>query len=79
MTKTIIDVISDYSNYQEPKFLFGNADRTYLTIVTVIDMMSIGTPVVADGYEDEGDDCHFIGQVDSSWLTGNIDTDKFTL
>lgn len=79
MTKTVIEVLSDVDEYKEPKFLFGNRDRSYLTIVTVNDMMSIGTPVVADGYEDEGDDCDFIGQVDSSYETGNVDTDKFTL
>lgn len=79
MTKTVIDVISDEDNYSEPKFLFGNADRTYLTIVTVGFLVKNGGPVVTDGCEDEGADCYLIGQVDSSWLSGDVDMKKYTV
>lgn len=79
MPKKILTVISDEDNYQEPKFLFGNRDREYLTIVTMRDVINKGGPVVADGYEDEGDDYVLIGQVDSSYPTGDVDTNLFTL
>jgi len=63
----------------DPKFLFINDTGEYATIYTMSGVMSGGTPIVPDGYEDEGEDCSLICRVEDDSPEGEVNQNEYEL
>ena len=75
MPKKTINIVKG----PEPKFLFVNKDREYAVVTTMSSTVDGGTPIVPDGYDDEGDDMTYVGRVADDTPEGEVDQENLAL